>query len=237
MFVAIASAAVERRLDRDYVSSEPIFLESRIASTSSFVHHRYSSRRLKRKETSLELCLTQALPRAESGRRRVPHMADSRTERARKGPKRHMKAHKQEGQGVIGSVPGGFIYVSKRAPPVPNCQGAASPICTTSEQVLDFRDESSALNLGSDLRSSPGQIQMKRTHNICAVRILKQPELRPYPGVEVEQVVAAIATIEPVIKIHDAPIADGCQEFDRLLLQCIVPNRSSERRWPCKYWV
>lgn len=38
-------------------------------------------------------------------------------------------------------------------------------------------------------------------HNICPVRVLEQPELRTYPGIKVEQVVAAIATIEPVIKI------------------------------------
>jgi hypothetical protein len=95
------------------------------------------------------------------------------TERAQNGPKGHMKAHKQEGQGVIGSVPCGFIDPSKRAPPVPDSQSPASPICATSEQVLNFRDVRPAIDLRSDKRSSPGQIQMKRTHNICAVRILE----------------------------------------------------------------
>jgi hypothetical protein len=71
-----------------------------------------------------------------------------------------------------------------------------------------------------------------RPHHVDTQVILEQAELRTEPGVEVQQLVAAVAEVEAVVEIHDAPVGDRLEQLLGLALELLVQDPLPERGWP-----
>ncbi len=77
------------------------------------------------------------------------------------------------------------------------------------------------------------QVEMQGAHHVDAGGVVEEAELRTDAGVEVEQLVTAVAAVEAPVEVGDAAVADRGAEPSRQLAQLVVLDGAPPGRHPC----
>ena len=154
------------------------------------------------------------------------------TEAAAHTPPGHARAHQAERPQVIAGQPGDLVHPAQRRRPGPQPQLAPAPVADRAQRVVVLDQEAAVPGHLARRHRLPGEIEIRGPDDIETGAGGEQPELRPEPRVEIQQLVLGVPRVEAQVEIEDPAEADGGRHRGDLLPQPAVRHRPAQAGQP-----